>query len=306
MQILPFDEANHLHLVQEILNQHLEAVVPGWGLSANAILRAGNTDLHQSVIGPWVIDRKTLCAVEQGRLVAVAHLLRYGSGEAVGEWYQNVGDVGWFVAWPDERDGAAALLTAAREQMVQWGVKSVFAWDSTLPLPLLGGVPDCWPHIREMLAQAGFEPMHRRQEALFGGWLSQVVEHNQSPVPGVTLNRTMLSPFGVAFAAYQGSTLIGGCEVKADLTDGGDIPLLRGWAELSEMHVDEHWRNQGIGSWLVAHAVEWLRMAGCDRIALSVMAEDEVRGAGRFYERFGWRALSRLDVGWGYTLFTPE
>jgi hypothetical protein len=56
----------------------------------------------------------------------------------------------------------------------------------------------------------------------------------------------------------------------------------------------------------VQQAVEWLRLAGCDRIAFSVDAGDEGRGAGRFYERFGWKAISRMEVGWGYSLPPKE
>ncbi len=57
-------------------------------------------------------------------------------------------------------------------------------------------------------------------------------------------------------------------------------------------------RNKGIGFWLVSHAVAWLRLAGCDRVVMSVAREDERAGAGRFYERFGWRPLARQRHWW--------
>lgn len=78
------------------------------------------------------------------------------------------------------------------------------------------------------------------------------------------------------------------------------MPALRGWAELSAMFVQEMWRGRGIGTWLVQHAVAWLRVAGCDRIVLSCAAEDEAAGAGRFYRRFGWEVFTRLQDGWHY------
>ena len=77
------------------------------------------------------------------------------------------------------------------------------------------------------------------------------------------------------------------------LTEGGQLPALAGWAELSEVETSETMRNQGVGSWVVQHAVEWLRLAKCDRIVLSVARDDEKAGAGRFYSRFGWMPLVR-------------
>jgi GNAT superfamily N-acetyltransferase len=304
MQIQPFDENEHLFAVQNIINRHVEAVVPGWTISPHVILQSMQRNHHQPIIDPWVIERKTLCAVHNGRLLAAAHLLRYGDGESVGEWYKNGGDVAWFVAWPDEPEAGAALLATAREQMITWGVKSVAAWDSSLPGAHVSGLPECWSHIRALLVDTGFERIHPRHEAIFGGWLTTIAPPDASPIPGVELRRRMQTPYGVSFTAFLDDKAIGWCQVIADLTHGGEIPTLRGWAELSEMYVQEAWRNRDIGSWLVKHAVEWLRLAGCDRIALSVDSEDEARGAGRFYERFGWKPLSRLEIGWGYTLFT--
>src|SRR5262245_47768473 len=147
MEIQPFNEEVHLFPVQDMINRHLEAAMPGWTLPAQAILRSLRRNVHEPIIDPWVIERKTLCAVANGRLLAAGHLLRYGAGEAVGEWYKNVGDVAWFVAWPNEPEAGAALLVAAREQMIDWGVKGVYAWNNGLGMPLLGDVPDCWGHI---------------------------------------------------------------------------------------------------------------------------------------------------------------
>jgi GNAT superfamily N-acetyltransferase len=305
IEVQPFNEHEHLFSLQDIISRHVETAIPGWALPAQAILQNIKRNFHEAIIDPWVIERKTLCVMDNGRLLAAAHLLRYGDGEAVGEWYKNKGDVAWFVAWPNEPEGGASLLAAAREQMVAWGVKTVTAWDSSLGLPLLGDVPDCWPHIRKLLVEAGFERLHPREEAIFGGWLTHIPPPGDVPVPGVTMRRVMTQQ-GVAFTAYLDDQAIGWCQVVADLTDGGENPNLRGWAELSEMQVDETWQNRGLGAWLVRHAVEWLRLAGCDRIALAVASDNEARGAGRFYERFGWRPFCRREIGWGYRLSTGQ
>jgi ribosomal protein S18 acetylase RimI-like enzyme len=74
--------------------------------------------------------------------------------------------------------------------------------------------------------------------------------------------------------------------------------MLANRADVWNLEVIEELRSQGIGTWLVDRAVRWLRLAGCDRIVLPVAIADERAGAGRFYERFGWRPLATLERGW--------
>ena len=64
------------------------------------------------------------------------------------------------------------------------------------------------------------------------------------------------------------------------------------------MHVRETDRRRGIGTWLVRHAVAWLRLAGCERVLVSVTHDDEHAGAGDFYRQFGWDVLTREVNGW--------
>lgn len=45
-----------------------------------------------------MIERTTLCGILRQRVVAAAHLLRYGAGPEVGAYYQSAGEIGWFVA----------------------------------------------------------------------------------------------------------------------------------------------------------------------------------------------------------------
>src|ERR687884_620254 len=69
---------------------------------------------------------------------------------------------------------------------------------------------------------------------------------------------------GAHFTAILEGQPVGDCECIPDLTEGGALPALRGWGELTEMEVVEQWRNRGIGTWLIQHAVAWLRLGGCD------------------------------------------
>lgn len=302
--IQPFDPDHYLPDLQSLINRHLEAVIPGWALPAQAILKHLTRNHHEPLIDPWVIERKTICAVENGQFLGAAHLLRYRAGEDIGEWYRNAGDVTWFFVDPDEAEAGAALLKAAHEQMVAWGVHAVGYFDNGLPISLIGGLPDCWPHIAQLLADAGFVPVHPRKEAIYGGWLRDIPLPGDAPIPGLTVRR-IIQGGDAAFAGFVENQKIGWCAITADLSAGGDIPALRGWSELREMYVAEAWRSCGVGAWLVQHAVEWLRLSGCDRIALNVASDDEARGAGRFYKRFGWRTITHIEYGLGYRL-SPE
>ena len=100
-------------------------------------------------------------------------------------------------------------------------------------------------------------------------------------------------PFGPRFSGVLGGEAVGFCEVAPDLSRGGALPALCGWAKLAELWVEEGWRSMGIGGWLVRHAAEWLRLAGCERMVFNVADPNEAAGAGRFYRRFGWEVLAR-------------
>jgi GNAT superfamily N-acetyltransferase len=113
----------------------------------------------------------------------------------------------------------------------------------------------------------------------------------------MTIRRTV-GWFGARFSAMLGGEELGRCGCLTDLDRGGTLPALRGWAELSEVHVAEGWRNRRVGSWLVGTAAGWLRLCRRDRVVLAVNEDDEAAGAGRFYRRFGWDVLAREIRPW--------
>lgn len=297
MVITPY-HPDHLPELRSLVNHHLNAVMPGWSLPTVYIEQHLTRNPRQPIIDPWVTERQTLVVVEKQRVVAATHLLRYGMDEAVGEHYWGAGDVAWLLAWNEHRAEATALLHAVQQQMERWNAARIFAWDSHLPTPIVTGIPDVWPHLHQVFRQAGFEPMPERSEALYGGWLRQIPLPVAPPVDGMAIQRTARRMWGVGFTVWLGDQEIGHCECVADLTEGGAVPSFRGWAELGELFIQEGWRGRGVGRWLVQHVVEWLRLAGCDRIVLSCAQDDEAAGAGRFYRRLGWDVFSRLQDGW--------
>ena len=287
--------------MQALVNAHIGALVPGWALPEAYIASQLQRDPGEYMVDPWVTARVTLCAIERQRVVAVAHLLRYGSGVEVGPAYRNNGEIAWLLAWPDAGDHAAALLKAAGDKFVRWGSVEVWALETCLPAGLFAGLPDAWPHIAVALIGAGYRrnPSGARDEAIFGGSIKQI-ELPTTPIVGLNIQRTT-GRFGTRFSAGLDGQTVGDCECIADLTNGGALPALRGWGELAELEVRAPWRNCGIGTWLVQNALAWLRLGGCTRIVLSVTAEDEAAGAGRFYRRFGWDTLVQFQRGWALT-----
>jgi GNAT superfamily N-acetyltransferase len=112
--------------------------------------------------------------------------------------------------------------------------------------------------------------------------------------------RRVVGETTVRFAGVLDDREVGVCECDLDLTLGGARSGLWGWVELASLQVEADWRGQGIGTWLVGHAVAWLRLGRCERIVLSTAIDDEVAGSGRFYRRLGWVVLTRLERAWGY------
>jgi GNAT superfamily N-acetyltransferase len=289
-------QPQHLPQLRALVNAHLSALVPGWSIPEALIASQILRNPGEYIVDPWVIARTTVCALERQRVVAAAHLLRYGSGPEVSQYYHNAGEIGWLFAWPDASEAAAQIIAAARRQFASWGVSKAWVTGGSLVRPFVG-VPDVWPHIAAALLAAGYQPDAGRNELIYGGRLDQLEAPSAPPIGGLALQRTS-GVFGTRFTVLLDDQRIGHCECIADLTDGGAVAALRGWAELAELEIAPDWQRQGIGTWLVQHAVEWLRFGRCDRIVLAVAQESEAAGADRFYQRFGWRRLVHQQRGW--------
>jgi GNAT superfamily N-acetyltransferase len=298
-QVVPFDPS-HLPHIRDLINAHLGLAVPGWALTAPFIASHLDRNPGQAITDPWVAERATLCALEGQRVVAAAHLLRYGSGPPVGPALAGTGEIAWFFAWADKAEAAAVLLAAASDQMRARGVTLAGVWNVGLPVGPFVGVPDVWPHIADALSAAGFRPMVGNEEVVYGGPLDAVAATSEPPVPGLAVRRGLTTGLWAAhemrFAALLDGREIAACEVALDLTDNGALPALRQWAQLTELEVAEPWRNQRIGVWLVRHALAWVRLGGRSRVVVATMADN--MGANRFYRRFGWERLVHERKGW--------
>lgn len=291
--VRPFRRADREQLTS-LVNAHISSVVPGWAVSAAVLLAQIERDPAQYVTEPWVDDRATLVAEVAGRLVAAAHLRRYRGGGDVARDWRGAGEIAWLVCWPAHEPAGDALAAACLRSLDAWGVRRRFA-DGDLPTPATYGIPDAWPHVARVLTAAGFDEGTAREEIQLAGGLDDVPEPGPPPLPGLVVRR-VVGTFGARFEAVLDGAVVGFAEAQDDHTRGGSLARLDGWADLAELHVDEHVRGQGIGSWLVQHLAGWLRLGGTHRFLVALAGEDiELEP---WLARWGWRRIGRVRRGW--------
>jgi len=293
IDVRPFHRRDREQLTA-LVNAHIEAVLPGVAVSVNAVLSQLEREPGETIVDPWAVERATLVAIGRDAVVAAAHLVRYGSDERVSGSYRDAAEVRWLVFSPGADDAADAIAARCVAQMAEWGVRRMLA-DGSLPAPGLYGVPDVWPHVRAALARAGFVPSGRVEVVLVAD-VADLPRGGEPPVPGLTVRRA-LGGHATRFSAVLDDRVVGVFEVQADLTGGGTLARLAGWADVWELHVDAGLRRRGVGRWLVGHGADWLRIARAERLLdYAVAGEDDEHLA--FAAALGFRELTRTERGW--------
>jgi GNAT superfamily N-acetyltransferase len=297
IEVRPFRRGDREQLTG-LVNAHAAAVVPGMSVSVNTVMSQLEGEPGEFIVGPWVSERATLVAEQRQRVVAAAHLLRYGAGDEVGESYRDAGEFRWFLFWPeapywpDSAEAGEALIAACIAQLDRWGVARQYA-DGALPVPGVYGVPEQWPHIRAAYERAGFVS-EGRTEIVYIAIVDQLPRPAEPRVKGLSLRRS-LGINGTRLSAVLGDEVIGFIEVDT-LEDAGRVPRHAGWADVGNLHVAEEYRRRGVATWLVGQAAEWLRQARVDRLLDYAAPEEEDYTA--FVGTVGFRELTRTKRGW--------
>jgi GNAT superfamily N-acetyltransferase len=298
VQVRPFRRADREQLTA-LVNAHVQAVVPGVSVSVNTVMSQLERDPGEFIVDPWVAERATLVATQRGRVVAAAHLLRYGAGEEVGEAVRGAGELSWLLHWPaasywpDSEAAADALMDACLDRLRSWGVRSRHA-DGALPAPGVYGVPAQWPHVRALYERAGF--VHDGHvEVVLLARVDELPPPAGPPLDGLTLERSV-GEAGTRLAARLGPGRVGFIEVDTNLAQGGRLAHLGGWADVGNLHVTEAHRRRGVATWLVGQAADWLRLARVDR--LLAYARPEEHDLLALLGRLGFRELTRTARGW--------
>jgi GNAT superfamily N-acetyltransferase len=300
VEVRPFRRADREQLTA-LVNAHIQAVVPGVSVSVNTVLSQLERDPGEFIVDPWVAERMTLVAEQRRRVVAAAHLRRYGAGEDVGEAMRCAGGIGWLLYWPeasywpDSMAAANALMAACLAQLRRWPVTRWDA-DGSLPAPGVYGLPAQWPHIRALYERAGFgltEDSHT--EVVLLARVDELPQPSDPPIPGLALGRAV-GINGTRLFGSLGERLVGYVEVETNLAEGGRLAHLGGWADVGNLHVDEAYRHRGVATWLIGQAADWLRLARVDRLLGYAWPEEEDRLA--LLGKVGFRELTRTVRGW--------
>ena len=143
----------------------------------------------EPLVDPWVVERRTLVAIERDAVVAGAHLLRYGGSGQVGESYRGAGEIRWIVGRPDSPAALDTLIAESCKALDAWGVTRRYA-DGGLPAPFVYGIPENWPHVRSALERTGFVHEGHVELVLYVP-LADLPAPGEPPVPGVGLARSV-------------------------------------------------------------------------------------------------------------------
>ena len=293
-----------------LVNSHASAVVPGMAVSVSTVLTSLERRPGEFIEDPWVSERVTLVAEQQGRVAAGAHLLRYYADERAGDPARNSGEIGWLLFWPEAPAGnpwwtdatvaAEALMAACLGQLDRWGVAARHA-EGELPVPGVYGVPEQWPHVRELYAKAGF--VHTgHTEIVYLARVEDLPPAARPPVDGMRVVRSV-GINGCRLSAVVADQVIGYIEVET-LDEGERLARHGGWADVGNLVVVPEYRRRGVGIWLLGQAADWLRLASIDRLLDYAWLEGTDPG-GVSYEEYraflpaaGFRELTRTKRGW--------
>lgn len=297
IQVRPFTRADR-EQVTTLVNAHIGAVVPNVSVSVQGLLSQLEREPGEFIVDRWVTERLTLVAEQRGRVVAAAHLLRYGADERVGDSYRDAGEIRWLVCWPaapywpDAPDAGDTLATACVAQLARWGVQRRYA-DGALPAPGVYGVPEQWPHVRAIYERAGFRA-DGRTEVVFLAAVEDLAKPAEPPVAGLTARRTV-GINGTRISGCLGDTVLGYIEVDTNLDTAARMSRLGGWADVGNLWVEPDHRRAGVGTWLVGQAGAWLRLGGVSRLLDYADAEHGDYAA--FLAAVGFTVLSRTTRG---------
>ena len=283
---------------------------PAWRVSVNTVLTSLERRPGEFIVDPWVSERATLVAEQQDRIVAAAHLLRYYADERAGTSARNGGEIQWLVFWPEAPAGnpwwtdatAAAedLIAACIGQLDRWGVAHQSA-EGELPVPRVYGVPEQWPHVRELYGRAGFTHVGHT-EVVYLAKVEDLPVAAEPPVDGLRVIRSV-GINGCRLSAVLGDQVIGYIEVETK-DEGERLSRRGGWADVGNLRIVAEYRRRGVGTWLVGQAADWLRLANVDRLLDYAWLEGTDPGGVSYddYRAFlpavGFRELTRTKRGW--------
>lgn len=266
ISVRPFRRSDRDQLT-DLVNAHAQAVIPGMSVSVATVLSSLERRPGEFIEDPWVSERLTLVAEQASRIVAAAHLLRHFADERAGAAARDLGDISWLLFWPlapaanphwpDATEAAQQLMDACLHQLTSWKVSRISA-GGELPVRGIYGVPEQWPHVRALYERAGFTHAGHT-EVIYLARVDDLPAVTTPPIPGLAVTRTV-GINGTRIAGVLAADVIGYIEIET-FDDGERSPRHSGWADIGNLHVAEQYRRQGVATWLLGQAADWLRLA---------------------------------------------
>jgi GNAT superfamily N-acetyltransferase len=309
IEVRPLRRGDRDQLTQ-LVNSHAQAVVPGMGVSVSTLLSSLERQPGEFIEDPWVQERLTLVATQADRAAAAAHLLRYFADERAGQAARDVGEIHWLLfwpqapaanpCWPDATEAADALITACIRQLERWGVTRQQA-GGNLPVRGIYGVPEQWPHIRALYERAGFAHTGHT-EIVYLARVGDLPRPASPPIAGLSVRRSV-GMNGTRLSAVLGDDVIGYIEVET-LDEGERLCRHGGWADIGNLRVTGQYRRQGVATWLLGQAAEWLQLAQVERLLDYAWLDGrdpmgcDYADSRAFLSAVGFGELTRNQLGW--------
>jgi len=115
---------------------------------------------------------------------------------------------------------------------------------------------------------------------------------------------------GTRLSGVLGNDVIGYIEVET-LDEGERLSRHGGWADIGNLRVTEPNRRQGVATWLLGQAADWLQLAHVERLLDYAWLEDrdpmgcDYAGYRAFLPAAGFRELTRNQLGWRREVHKP-
>ena len=288
--VRPFERHDRDQLT-DLVNLHIAAVLPGVAVSVNTVMSQLEREPQESIVDPWVIDRRCLVATDdEERVHASALLHRFSTGPGVSPDFADAGEIRWLICRPDQLDDGRRLLDACMTLLDEWHVETRYA-DGSLPAPACYGVPDAWPHIRALYSEAGFAPS--RQETVLRIRCADLIQRDR---PTLEVDRSV-GVLGTRFTLSENSGPVGFievCQLTAELARGYSS---MGWADVGNLHVEIGGDPETVVPQLYSAGAEWLLRGGIETL-IEYHSEENPKEHLELLERCGFEVLVTNARGW--------
>lgn len=275
-----------------LVNLHVASVLPGVALSTNVVLSQLEREPGELVVDPWIEERCCFVAIENAAVVGAALLYRFSNGDHVKDGYRSAVEIKWIIVSPTAIHAGERLLDAVLQRARMWEPSHVYA-DGSLPVLGCFGIPDSWPHIRQLLTNAGFQGPERTDVVLG----ARCVDLQQPALEGVEVLRTV-GHLGARFDLVADGETLGYVEVGEI-----DQALARSsagvvWTDVGNLFAADPTKLPTVMPALLAAAADWLLLGGVDRIIDYYTADVHEPEYLAVLHRLGFTKLSVNERGW--------